>query len=139
MIPFSAGHGIAKILTIDFLPFFCCYWNEVFLLLKPWIKIEWNLDITNLYITKSSLQRTIFFNPAIIKYIKDNLDITKPRYRELILPVPWPFGLDGVNWLLTNGQNFNWQLTNSLKFIWQLTFALGFTDKWQRTWLSFVF
>ena len=31
---FSAGHGIAKILTIDFLPFFF-YWNEVFLLLKP--------------------------------------------------------------------------------------------------------
>ena len=23
-------------------------------------------------------------------------------------------GLDGVNWQLTNGQNFNWQLTNSL-------------------------
>ena len=48
-------------------------------------------------------------------------------------------GLDGANWQLTNGQNFNWHLTNSLKFNWQLTFALGFTDNWQRTWLSLIF
>ena len=40
---------MTKILTDNW------HWNEVFLLLKPWIKIEWNLDITNLYITKSSL------------------------------------------------------------------------------------
>ena len=48
-------------------------------------------------------------------------------------------GLDEVNWQLTNGQNFNRQLTNRLKFNWQLTFALGFTDNWQRTWLSIIF
>ena len=41
-------------------------------------------------------------------------------------------GRDGVNWQLTNGQNFNWQLTNSLKFNWQLTFVKGFTDNWQK-------
>ena len=41
-------------------------------------------------------------------------------------------GLDGVNWQLTNGQNFNWQLTNRLKFNWQLTFVEVFTDNWQK-------
>ena len=49
-------------------------------------------------------------------------------------------GLDGVS--------DNWQMakiltpdtvTNSLKFNWQLAFALGFTDNWQRTWLSLIF
>ena len=30
-------------------------------------------------------------------------------------------------------------VTNSLKFNWQLVFALGFTDNWQRTWLSLIF
>ena len=30
-------------------------------------------------------------------------------------------------------------VTNSLKFNWQLAFALGFTDNWQRTWLSLIF
>ena len=30
-------------------------------------------------------------------------------------------GLDGVNWQVTNCQNFNRHLTNSLKFYWQLT------------------
>ena len=37
---------------------------------------------------KSSVKRTIFFTPVIITYMKKNLDITKPRYREQILPVP---------------------------------------------------
>ena len=45
-------------------------------------------------------------------------------------------GLDGVNWQLTNGQNFNWQLTNSRKFNWLRTIALGFAVNWQRIWLS---
>ena len=31
-------------------------------------------------------------------------------------------GLDGVNWQLTNRQNFNWQLT----------LVEGFTDNWQK-------
>ena len=41
-------------------------------------------------------------------------------------------GLDGVNWQLTNGQNFNWERTNSLKFNLQLTSVEGFTDNWQK-------
>ena len=48
-------------------------------------------------------------------------------------------GVDGVNWQLTNGQNFSWQLTNHLWYNRQLTFALGFTVNWQRTWLSSIF
>ena len=39
--------------------------------------------------------------------------------------------MDGVNWQLTNGQNFNWQLTNRWKSNWQLTFMVGFN--WQMT------
>ena len=51
---------------------------------------QWNLDITNLYITKSSLQQTIFFAPVIVKYMEKNLHLTKRRYGKHILPVPWP-------------------------------------------------
>ena len=40
-------------------------------------------------------------------------------------------GLVGVNWRLTNGQNFNWQL-NSLKSNWQPTFVEDLTDNWQK-------
>ena len=33
-----------------------------------------------------------FLYPSIIvKYMEKNLDITKPRYSEQILPVPWSF------------------------------------------------
>ena len=33
----------------------------------------------------------IFFPPVILKYIKKNLNTTKPHYSKHILPVPWPF------------------------------------------------
>ena len=39
----------------------------------------------------SSVQRMIFFIPVIVRYMKKTVDITKPRYREQILPVPWSF------------------------------------------------
>ena len=32
-----------------------------------------------------------FFAPVMVKYTKKNCDITKPRYGEQILTVPWPF------------------------------------------------
>ena len=50
---------------------------------------QWNLDIANVYITKSSVQRTILYAPVIAKYVEKNLDIWKPRYSEHILPVSW--------------------------------------------------
>ena len=49
------------------------------------------LGITNLYITKSSVELTVFLIPAIVKYMEKNLDLTKPHYGEHILPVPLPF------------------------------------------------
>ena len=33
----------------------------------------------------------ISFTPIIVKYVKKNLDVTKPFDSEQILPVPWPF------------------------------------------------
>ena len=38
--------------------------------------VQWNLDLTNLYITKSSVQRTILFSPVKVKCMEQNLDIT---------------------------------------------------------------
>ena len=35
--------------------------------------IQWNLHVTDLYITKSSVERTIFFTPVILRYMKKNL------------------------------------------------------------------
>ena len=40
---------------------------------------EWSLNLTNIYLTKSSIL-------VIAKYMEKNLDITKPRYGERILP-----------------------------------------------------
>ena len=34
---------------------------------------------------------TVFFAPVIVKYMKNDQDITKLRYSEHILPVSWPF------------------------------------------------
>ena len=33
----------------------------------------------------------IFFIPIIVRYMKKNINVTKPRYNEQILSVPWPF------------------------------------------------
>ena len=52
--------------------------------------VQWNLDIMNLYLTMSWVLRTIFFTHGMIKYAKKNLEITKLRYTEQILPIPWP-------------------------------------------------
>ena len=38
---------------------------------------------------KSPVKRTIFFTPVIVKYMTKNLDISKTRYSEQILPVSW--------------------------------------------------
>ena len=51
-------------------------------------RLQWNLDSTNLYLTKTSMSRTVFFAPVIVKYyMKTNLDIMNPRFNALILPV----------------------------------------------------
>ena len=43
----------------------------------------------NLYIAKSSVEKTILFIPVIVKYIEKNLFIMKPYYSEQILPLSW--------------------------------------------------
>ena len=40
--------------------------------------IQWNLEKTNLYTTKSLVRQTIFFTLVIVKCMEKNLDITKP-------------------------------------------------------------
>lgn len=52
--------------------------------------LKWNLDLTNLYVTKSSVLLTIFFAPAKVNCMEKNLDttLTKPRHRVHILQVP---------------------------------------------------
>lgn len=44
----------------------------------------------NLYLTMSSVLRTVFFTHGMIKYAKKNLEITKLRYTEQILPLVIP-------------------------------------------------
>ena len=58
--------------------------------------IQWNLDIT-----KSSVYGTIFFVPEIVKYMKKNLDVTKPFYSERILPVSWHFVISRLSLLFS--------------------------------------
>ena len=48
-------------------------------------QLQWNL-----YTSKSSVQRTVFFAPVMVNYLEEYLDITKPRFSERILPVSWP-------------------------------------------------
>lgn len=54
---------------------------------------QWDLDLMNLFITKSLVKYTIFLAPIIIvKYTeKKNLDTMKSCYNEHILLVHWPF------------------------------------------------
>ena len=49
--------------------------------------IQWNLDLTILYVTNNITHIIL----VIIQYMEDSLDITKSCYNEHILPVPWLF------------------------------------------------
>ena len=50
---------------------------------------------TNLDLYNEVLSKTIFFTPIIVKYMEKNVDITKPRYSDQFMPVPWPFVFRG--------------------------------------------
>ena len=56
------------------------------------------LDNKVLNVTNSFL----YPNTLIVKYMKKNLDITKPRYSQQILPVPWPFVISRFHCILLN-------------------------------------
>ena len=58
---------------------------------KDFIKPHWNFELRNIYITKSSVWRTILFAPVIVKYMEKKPRITKPRNSEHILLVLWFF------------------------------------------------
>ena len=51
--------------------------------------------IPSIYTTKSGGITNDFLYPNKVKYMEKNLDITKPRYSEQFLPVPWPFVFQG--------------------------------------------
>lgn len=53
--------------------------------------LQWSFDIMNLCVTKCSIRQTIFFIPVIVKCVKKNRNIMKPRFSKQILPVPCPF------------------------------------------------
>ena len=57
------------------------------------LSIQRNLDIT-----KFSVQGTIFLISDIIRYMKKNLDITKPRYSERILTIRSPLYYNQFFW-----------------------------------------
>ena len=54
--------------------------NEIFTMSEEgdWNDLQWNLNLTNLYITKSSVLQTVFFSLAktTVKCMEQNLDIT---------------------------------------------------------------
>ena len=65
--------------------------------------IQWNLNITNFYITKV-LDITIdFLHPGNSKYMKKNLDMTKPRYSEHINFFASPLALRYIEVLSVRG------------------------------------
>ena len=63
-------------------------WFNLWLVCKESVNtgyvIQWNLDIT-----KSSVKRTNFERFLTVKYMKKNLDLTKPRKSQQILQIPW--------------------------------------------------
>ena len=80
--------------------FECCerkqmrYYEKNFLVNAEYVRILNCLSyLHSLTINIVNVRRTIFLAPVIVKYLEKNLDTTKPRYSEHILPVPWPFGI----------------------------------------------
>ena len=68
--------------------------------------VQWNLYITNLNATKSSVRRIIFITTVIVKHMKKNLDKTKPPYREHIqLSVSWLFVISRFHYISNNFQS----------------------------------
>ena len=55
---------------------------------------------SNLCITRTAVWETIFFTSVIEKYMKKNLDVTKPHYSEQILPVPWRFVMSRFHFIV---------------------------------------
>lgn len=63
------------------------------------LHVQWNLGLANLYITKSLVERMIFFALVIVKYMEKKLDTMKPPNSEHIFPVPWSFPKSRLHWI----------------------------------------
>ena len=71
--------------------------------------IQWNLDLTNLYLYNKVLDITNdFLFPNSRKYMKKNLDIM--NYSEQMLSVPWPFVKSGFHCTWNFGDNKIWRI-----------------------------
>ena len=74
----------------------------------------------------------IFFTPAIVKYMENNLNITKPCYGEHIVPVPWPFDILRCHCII---HKQGW-VQGELHYPWCPTFVLGQQEK--NIWVIFL-
>jgi len=95
--------------------------------------VQWNLDTTSLYITKSPGITDDFRDPSnsTVKYMKKNLDMTKPRHSEENWSVPWPFiaSRSHCNTIWNNSQVFFffnhplplWGFSRIMKHNWKPT------------------
>ena len=54
---------------------------------------------------KTLIKRTVFSAPVIVKYMKKNLDITNPRFNELIWQVPSDFVKSGSHCTFMHASN----------------------------------
>ena len=53
------------------------------------VEPRYNKPLHNEVLGKTNKFFFLLFNPVIVKDMKKNVDITKPRYSKQILPVPW--------------------------------------------------
>ena len=75
-------------------------WNLFIELLEGMWLVRWNLDLTNLYMKKSSVQQTISVASVTVNYTEKNLQLIH-RKHTCTLPVPWPFIISKFHCSLT--------------------------------------
>ena len=75
---------------------------------KKWaIKLELFIHL----ITARHLFVMKLWPPVKVRYMEKNLNITRPRYRELTLSLPWPFAISRLqfHWQKVTRRNFPWR------------------------------
>ena len=73
----------------------------------------------------------IFFTPAIVKYEKKNLDITKLHHSKQISPVPWPFVIVRFHCIRYMSTHTCWQPSWNERVRFILTVSLHIWWQWQ--------
>ena len=120
------------------------------LISQTWI-IQWNLDLTNLYLTKSSIWRTILYVPA--KVTNSKMYGIEPRYNEpqynitnIIQKPKHKIYFDITNYNFKTRQKINvnccWLLFSSMyHFLFKFCYALNANcvlRNWRNSWLSLI-